>query len=170
MSNIPKLPQPGDKTYKIYTSGVGQGGKGKTALVMQLQWHPRFASRQSHAFWRSQVYVDQACIRYMDKFTPMRTGALKRSPTLGTKIGSGRIEYASPYARYQYYGKLMVSSLTGSAYALQGEKKVLTSVDLTYDTSAHPLAGPYWFERMKAEYGDRIRKGAAVIAGGTSKK
>lgn len=138
--------------------------------VLRFSWDPNFTRDMRTRFSRAQAYVDQSCIRYMDKFTPMRTGALKRSPSLGTKIGSGHIEYASPYARYQYYGKLMVSSLTGSAYALRGEKKVLTSVDLTYDTSAHPLAGPYWFERMKSEYGDRIRKGAAAIAGGTDKK
>lgn len=120
-------------------------------------------------FNRAQAYVDQACIRHMDKYTPMLSGALKRSPTIGTKIGSGRIEYASPYARYQYYGKLMVSSVTGSPYARQGEKKVLTSTDLTYNTASHPLAGPFWFERMKADKGDAIKKGAAEIVGGKAK-
>jgi hypothetical protein len=99
----------------------------------------------------------------MDKYTPMLTGALKKSPTLGTKVGSGRIEYASPYARYQYYGKLMVSSVTGSPYARSGEKKVLTSVDLEYNTASHPLAGPFWFERMKSEHKDEILRGAAQM-------
>lgn len=116
-------------------------------------------------FARAQAYVDQACIRHMDKYTPMMTGALKRSATIGTKIGSGKIEYASPYARYLYYGKLMVSSVTGSPYARRGEKKVLTSTDLSYNTASHPLAGPFWFERMKTDKGDAIRRGAAEIVG-----
>lgn len=167
MSNTPhRIPQPSDKTVEFFTSGVGQGGKGKTKLTMQLAWCPTFASQATRQFWQAQAYVDQECIRYMDKYTPMRTGVLKRSVTLGTKIGSGRIEYASPYARYQYYGKLMVSSVTGSPYARSGEKKVLTSVDLEYNTASHPLAGPLWFERMKADKKTEIERGAAQIAGG----
>lgn len=134
-------------------------------MKVTFQWDPRFKPEMREKFNRAQAYVDQACIRHMDKYTPMLSGALKRSPTIGTKIGSGRIEYASPYARYQYYGKLMVSSVTGSPYARQGEKKVLTSTDLTYNTASHPLAGPAWFERMKADKGNAIKKGAAEIAG-----
>ena len=142
----------------------------KNSGALRFSWNPSFDRDMRKRFSDAQAYIDQSCIRYMDKFTPMRTGKLKQSVTIGTKIGTGHIEYASPYARYQYYGKLMVSSLTGSAFAMQGEKKVLTGTDLTYDTSAHPLAGPYWFERMKTEYGDKIRKGAAEISGGISKK
>lgn len=133
---------------------------------MSLVWAPGFRRGVQGNFKRAQAYIDQACIRHMDKYTPMLTGALKKSPTLGTKIGSGRIEYASPYARYQYYGKLMVSSVTGSPYAQSGEKKVLTSVDLQYNTASHPLAGPLWFERMKADKKTEIERGAAQIAGG----
>jgi hypothetical protein len=134
-------------------------------LKVTFEWDPRFKPEMREKFNRAQAYVDQACIRHMDKYTPMLTGALKRSATIGTKIGSGKIEYASPYARYQYYGKLMVSSVTGSPYARQGEKKVLTSIDLAYNTASHPLAGPFWFERMKSDKGEEIRKGAARMAG-----
>lgn len=134
--------------------------------TVTFEWSPQFAGDMKARFSQAQRYIDQACIRHMDKYTPMLTGALIKSATLGTKIGSGRIEYASPYARYQYYGKLMVSSVTGSAYARSGEKKVLTSIDLKYNTASHPLAGPFWFERMKADRGNEIKRGAAQIAGG----
>ncbi len=134
-------------------------------MKVTFAWNPRFRPEMREKFSRAQAYIDQACIRHMDKYTPMLTGTLKRSATVGTKIGSGKIEYASPYARYQYYGKLMVSSVTGSPYARQGEKKVLTSTDLTYNTASHPLAGPFWFERMKADKGEAIKKGAAAIVG-----
>lgn len=134
--------------------------------TLSLEWTPGFHRDVDVRFDRAQAYIDQACIRHMDKYTPMLTGTLKRSATLGTKIGSGRIEYASPYARYQYYGKLMVSSVTGSPYARNGEKKVLTSVELKYNTASHPLAGPFWFERMKADHKNEIMRGAAQIAGG----
>jgi hypothetical protein len=137
---------------------------------MQFSWRPGFERDMKSRFSRAQAYIDEACIRHMDRYTPMRTGMLKKAATISTKIGSGRIEYASPYARYQYYGKLMVSSVTGSAYALSGEKKVLTNIDLVYNTASHPLAGPFWFERMKADNKDKILRGAASIMESEAKK
>lgn len=138
-------------------------------MKVAFAWSPNFAGGMKDRFARAQAYIDEACIRHMDKYTPMLTGTLKHSATLGTQIGSGCIEYASPYARYQYYGKLMVSSVTGSSYARQGEKKVLTSTELRYNTASNPLAGAFWFERMKADKKDEIERGAAQIAGGVAK-
>ena len=69
-------------------------------------WNPNFAKTTNENFHRAQCFVDSECIRHMDKYTPKRTGALIRSATLGTKIGSGHIVYNSPYARYQYYGEI----------------------------------------------------------------
>lgn len=112
-----------------------------------------------------QKFIDQECIRLMAPYTPFRAGMLERSATLGTKIGSGEINQIAPYARYQYYGKLMVSAITGSAWARMGEKKVLTDKDLEYDKSAHPLAGKMWFERMKADHKEEILEGARKVAG-----
>lgn len=112
-----------------------------------------------------QKFVDQECIRLMAPYTPARNGILEKSATLGTKIGSGEINQITPYARFQYYGKVMVSSITGSPWASRGEKKILTDRDLQYDTSKHPLAGKMWFERMKADKKEDILKGAREVAG-----
>ncbi|MPN48985.1 hypothetical protein SDC9_196598 [bioreactor metagenome] len=71
---------------------------------------------------------------------------------------------ATPYARFQYYGKLMVSPTTGSPWAKKGERKVLTSIDLKYSTIAHPLAGKKWFEEMKKVHKDNILRGAQAMA------
>ena len=90
----------------------------------------------------------------------MLSGKMMQSVTHGTVIGSGEIKYNSPYARYQYYGKLMVSSITGSSYARKGESKVITDKDLHYNKSKHPRAGKLWFERMKADRKEQILKGA----------
>lgn len=38
-----------------------------------------------------------------ESLTPRRTGMMIKSATLGTVIGSGSIEYLTPYARRQYY-------------------------------------------------------------------
>lgn len=112
---------------------------------------------------RTQQYIDNECMRRMVPYMPFLSGALSKSSTLGTVIGTGEVKQNVPYARYQYYGKLMVSSITGSAWS-KGEEKVLTDKDLVHNKAYHPKAGPYWFERMKADHKDRILKGAQKIA------
>lgn len=112
---------------------------------------------------RVQQFIDQECIRFMDPYTPRLNGVLIKSATIGTKIGSGILNYNAPYARYQYYGKLMVSSLTGSSYASQGESKILTDKDLRYN--GEPMRGAFWFERMKTDHKQDILKGAQKVAG-----
>ncbi len=134
---------------------------------LNLVWSQTFGADRTARFTSAQKFVDSECIRLMVPYTPMLNGILMKSPVLGTKIGSGHIYYLNPYGRYQYYGKLMVSSITGSAYASMGEKKVLTGTDLNHQKSRHPQAGPFWFERMKAEKGTQILRGTAKIAGGT---
>ncbi len=137
-------------------------------MEVNLAWKQVFGKDRTQRFKDAQSFVDSECIRLMVPYTPMLNSILMKSPALGTDIGSGHIYYLRPYARYQYYGKLMVSSITGSAYASMGEKKVLTNVELVHNKEAgHPLAGPFWFERMKADKGAQILKGAARYAGGT---
>jgi len=112
-----------------------------------------------------QKFIDSECIRLMAPYTPYRNGMLEESATLGTKIGSGEINQISPYARFQYYGKVMVSPITGSPWAAKGEKKILTDRDLQYGTSKHPLAGKMWFDRMVADHKDDILDGTRKVAG-----
>lgn len=116
---------------------------------------------------KTQKFIDQEVIRLMDPYTPNLNGVLIKSATLGTKIGSGEIHQNAPYARFQYYNKLMVSSITGSSYASKGESKVLTDKDLEYSKHKNSQAGGYWFERMKADKKGQILRGAQKIAGGT---
>lgn len=114
-------------------------------------------------YGRTQKFIDQECIRLMDPYTPRLNGVLIKSAILGTKIGSGIVNQNAPYSRYHYYGKLMVSSTTGSAWS-HGESKVLTEKDMKYN--GEPMRGPYWFERMKADKKEQILRGAQKIAGG----
>lgn len=131
--------------------------------ALNLVWRQTFSEDVNNRFSSAQKYVDSECIRLMIPYTPMLNGIMMKAPVLGTKIGSGSIVYLSPYARYQYYGKLMVSSVTGSAYARNGESKRLTEKDLTYSTAKHPKAQKMWFEVMKTAHKERILRGAAAI-------
>lgn len=133
-------------------------------IEANLAWKQTFGKDQTGRFDNAQKFVDIECIRLMVKYTPARNNILYKSAAIGTKIGSGHIYYQSPYARYQYYGKLMVSSVTGSPYASKGESKVLTDKDLNYSTFRHPQAQKLWFEAMKTNHKEQILRGAAAIA------
>lgn len=81
-------------------------------------------------------------------FVPMLTGSL----TNRTQVKGGEIIYPGPYARYLYFGKLMVSPSTGSAWAEYGETKVPAEPekDLEFNRASHALAQAHWFEASKA--------------------
>lgn len=81
-----------------------------------------------------------------DKFVPALTGSL----TQRTHIEESTIVYPGPYARFLYYGKVMVYAPTGSTWAPRNEHKIVTDKDLVMNKSMHPLATSHWFEVSKA--------------------
>ena len=85
-----------------------------------------------------QEYIDSAVISFCEPYVPVDTGALKNSPYTYSPPGGGEVVYGVDYARKQYY-----------------ENK-----------GDGGLRGAKWFERMKADKGSDIIKGAAKIAGG----
>ncbi|MCM1316159.1 MAG: minor capsid protein [Muribaculaceae bacterium] len=131
---------------------------------MNLTWDRNFSRERNTNFSDIQKYIDSECIRLMAQYTPMQTGMLQRNAITSIRIGTGKIAYNSPYAHYQYYGKLMVSSVTGSAWARYGESKVLTGIDLNYSKRQHPKAQKLWFETMKTNHKQQILRGAAAIS------
>ena len=105
-------------------------------------------------YWTSMV--NQRITRYM----PYRSGML--SGKLKYISGPGEITVATPYARYQYYGRVMIDPAIGAAGFMtkdgtwrsrKGAAKVLTNRPLTYDTSKHAQAGPFWDRRLIAAEG-----------------
>jgi hypothetical protein len=81
-----------------------------------------------------------------DKYVPALTGSL----TQRTHIEESTIVYPGPYARFLYYGKVMIYEPTGSTFAPRGEHKIVTDRDLIMNKSMHPLASSHWFEVSKA--------------------
>ena len=89
--------------------------------------------------------------RLMNPFIPMDNGMLRRLKTYPT---TSTIKYTSPYAKYQYYGKLMLAK-NGSSWAKLGEKKRLTSKNLKYHTSG---TGPKWDKMMIQRHKNNLVK------------
>lgn len=81
--------------------------------------------------------------------------ALTRSLDQRTRVDENQIIYPGPYARYLYYGKLMVDPATGSSYAPKGTTKVLTDKNLVFNKAMHSQAQDHWFEASKAENMDK---------------
>lgn len=82
-----------------------------------------------------------------DKFVPALTGSLSQR----THIENGNIiVYPGPYARFLYYGKVMIYEPTGSTWAPKDEHKIVTGRDLVMHPTMHPLATSHWFEVSKA--------------------
>lgn len=94
-------------------------------LNAQFRWNDR--NRIPQNIERAQKYLDSQVLKDTDKYVPMRTGILAKSGILGTRIGSGEIEYSAPYAKRMYYG-----------------------VTIRFSKSRHPLACAKWFEASKA--------------------
>ena len=91
-----------------------------------------------------QRFVTSTINRRITRYMPFRTGVLAtklkyiKSPT--------EIEVLGPYARYQYYGKVMVGRAP----------KTVTDRDLKYDKTKNPQAGPFWDKRLMAAEGRQI--------------
>lgn len=114
-----------------------KSGKSSCRLV----WNPNFAPRMNRQYTKAQKFVDSEVLRYSSAYVPLKTGMLQKSGILGTDVGSGTVQWVAPHARKQYYG---------------------TSDTRSYDAKR----GAHWFERMKADYGQKIIAGAKKIGGG----
>lgn len=80
-------------------------------------------------------------------YVPALTGSL----TQRTRAIGNTVVYPGPYARYLYYGKLMVDPDTGSPWAKKGATKVLTDRNLVFSQAVHQNAQAHWCEASKAQ-------------------
>lgn len=110
-----------------------------------------------------QRWVDNEVIKLNAPYTPFLSGGLVGSATRGTVIGSGEVRYIEPYARFQYYGKVMVDPNTGSTWAPRHGTKVVTAQNLKYRGA--PKRGAFWFDRMIADHKQDIINGATKELG-----
>ncbi len=112
------------------------------AGVFSLEWAPGFEPNRQRAFNTAQEYVDGEVLRRCEPYLPFRDGLLRDSGLLATEIGSGEVQYATPYAARLYYHP-----------------------EYNFSKAKNEQAGGEWFEHMKqADNGDILR-GAAQLLG-----
>lgn len=79
----------------------------------------------------TQKFIDNEILRKSEPYVPLKTGMLRDSGIMGTKPGSGRIRWITPYAHWQYYN--------GKATGKRGR---------------------YWVKRAMTAHGKEILRGA----------
>lgn len=87
-----------------------------------------------------------------------------------TRVKRNLIIYPGPYARYQYYGKVMVNAATGRGPALipnvgyrypKGARLKPTNRNLDIKTTVHKNARAFWFEASKSQNLEKWKRVAA---------
>lgn len=125
---------------------------------------------------RAQTVLDSEIVRLMKPYTPFRTGILQNESSF-SGIGTGLLGQHKPYARYMYYGKVMIDPKINAAGFItkdgvwksrRGVSKVVTDRDIVYQGA--PMRGAFWFERMKADHIDELLAIVAKETGGTAKR
>lgn len=122
-----------------------------------------------------QRYFSSEVVRVSNPYLPFRNAGLQSSMRLTDK-GDGII-YDTPYARYHWYGKLMVDPITkkgafynpttGRFWSRPNTQKVLTNRDLRYRGA--PMRGPRWVERAWIDHGNEIIKATQAYMEGGNK-
>ena len=101
----------------------------------------------ANACSRAEHVLAQQVEKDTTPFVPALTGSL----TQRTRVVGNEVIYPGPYARFLYYGKVMVDPSTGSTYAPKGGHKVVTDRNLVFKKSMHQQAQSHWFEASKAQ-------------------
>ena len=121
----------------------------------------RFAGEEA------QLYLANEAKRLMDPYVPAMStggGSLSNHVRAYVENGKGVVHYLSPYARYQFEGKVMVSKRPGVRGA--AKKVMQPEKALNYRNFPHPLATSHWDKAMSvARSGDLTRAVQNYIRG-----
>lgn len=141
------IQQPRDVSTPLYTATFVNG-------KMTLKWNKNFAPKVKQKYVSAQEWLDNAVLHDCEPYVPLRTGVLVFSGILSTKVGSGTVSWSTPYARYLYYGKVMIPSPFGGG-------KILTKRNLKFHGGGK--RGAFWFERAKEVRKDAWVKGVQLV-------
>lgn len=86
-------------------------------------------------------------LRRITKYMPYRTGATIKLTIVQSPTSKPEIVTDAPYAKYLYYGKVMVGK----------PPKRPISKDLKYTKTKNPQAGPFWDRALVAAEGKALQ-------------
>ena len=119
---------------------------------------------------RVQAFFTSEVMRKSDPYVPM-SGAKSFSFSANPKKvrptdDYGAIVYDLPYARFHWYGRVMIYEPTGSTYAPKYGKKVRTNRPMKYyqGNTKEALRGPHWVTRAWLDNKDDIIKSTEEFA------
>lgn len=126
----------------------------KNAVIARIQG----ANEKALKTLKGQVLAD------CNEFCPEDQGVLKASSETHSHVMSYfgetelRLVWSTPYARYLYYGLLMIDSETDSAWARKGDIKIITTKELEYNKK-HGSSTPckLWCEKARESYNEDWR-------------
>lgn len=107
----------------------------------------------SNSCTRAEHIVAQQVKKDTSPFVPARN--VSAGLDARTFVEGDSVIYPGPYARFLYYGKLMVDPNTGSSWAPEGGHKVSTDKNLVFSDAVHAQAQSHWFEASKAQNLDK---------------
>ena len=114
---------------------------------VKIQFNPIqkiIVSRGLNRNGKVQLLLANEVAKHSDPYVPFRSGALRKTKVIASD--GTYVQYITPYARYHWYGKLMVGTAP----------KTVTDTDMTYQGA--PMRGPKWAMRMWKDRGKQIVK------------
>lgn len=90
-----------------------------------------------------QMFHTANVLRRIKRYMPFLTGMTYKVTVIQTDIRKPYIVTDTPYAKYLYYGKVMVGRAP----------KVVTGKNLVYTTTKNPDAGAFWDRTLSAREG-----------------
>lgn len=124
-------------------------------MSMSFKWNkPESTIIKERINDKAQLFMANEARKLMAPYVPELGHVLVKNTRVYLESGEGVVEYMSPYARYQFGGKLFVSSKTGSSWS-HGEYKVPTNRDLKY---TKPTASSHWEKAMLTAHKDDLVK------------
>ena len=126
MATVERVSFPQGKIY------VKQDAKGHDIFgSAYIVWNKNYENKLNDNFDKTQKFIDNLVITYLQEYVSYFTGAQAKSIKLASTPGSGEVWIAVPYAAYQAYSHKI--------HKLKGKR------------------GPRPFERMKADKLDTIK-------------
>ena len=119
----------------------------------------RISAQMDQRVRKGRMMLKSEIARDCSPYLPFANGYLEKSVNRSIGKDDPYLVWDIIYARFLYYGKLMLGVSSHSAWAKKYERKVEKNTDLKY-RKLRPQAGPYWFERRKP---GRIQKWLKIL-------